>query len=56
MNEAELELGDVPTMMRVQRAEFWHKQGGGERKVVDRKVTKQIEEARVGPSVCLVPN
>jgi len=42
MDEAELRFGGVPMKMRVQKAEFWHKQGG-ERKVVDRKrVTKQI--------------
>jgi len=29
MNEAGPKLGDVPTMMRVQKAEFRHKQGGG---------------------------
>lgn len=43
MDEAELRLGDASTRMRVQKAEFGHKdqQGareqGGERKVVDRK-------------------
>ena len=50
MDEAELRLGDGSTGMRVQMAEFGHKQqqgpggqGGGERKVVDRrKATKRI--------------
>lgn len=45
MDEAELRLGDASTRMRVQQAEFGHKQhhGGGERKVVDRKkATKRI--------------
>ena len=50
MDEAELRLGDASTAMRVQKAEFGHKQhgmgghgGGGERKVVDRKkATKRI--------------
>jgi len=51
MDEAELRLGDGSTRMRVQIAEFGHKQqqgpggqgGGGERKVVDRrKATKRI--------------
>ncbi|KAF9650859.1 hypothetical protein BDM02DRAFT_3185018 [Thelephora ganbajun] len=51
MDEAELRLGDASTRMRVQKAEFGHKQhqgasihvGGGERKVVNRKkATKRI--------------
>jgi len=50
MDEAELRLGDTSTRMKVQKAEFGHKhqqgaggQGGGERKVVDRKkVTRRI--------------
>jgi len=46
MDEAELRLGDASTRMRVQQAEFRHKQqqgGGGERKVVNKKkATKRI--------------
>ena len=50
MDEAELRLGDGSTRMRVQQAEFGHKhhqgtggQGGGERKVVNKKkATKRI--------------
>lgn len=47
MDEAELRLGDPSTRMRVQKAEFRHKQQqdeqGGERKVVNKKkATKRI--------------
>lgn len=51
MDEAELRLGDASTRMKVQKAEFRHKQqqgvggqgGGGERKVVNKKkATKRI--------------
>ena len=50
MDEAELRLGDSSTRMRVQKAEFGHKQqqgpeghAGGERKVVSKKkATKRI--------------
>jgi len=52
MDEAELRLGDVSTRMKVQRAQFGHKQqqgtdgqggGGGERKVANRKkATRRI--------------
>jgi len=52
MDEAELRLGDASTRMKVQRAEFGHKQqqgtdgqggGGEERKVVNRKTaTRRI--------------
>ena len=47
MDEAELRLGDPSTRMKVQKAEFGHKQNhgehGGERKVVSKKkATKRI--------------
>lgn len=49
MDDGELRLGDASTRMRVQKAEFGHKQQqggsehGGERKVVDRKrATRRI--------------
>jgi len=41
MNEAEPRLGDVLTTMKVQKAEFRHRHGAEERKVVDRKVTRR---------------
>ena len=56
MDEAELRLGDASTRMRVQEAQFGHKQqqgasGGGERKVVNKKkATKRIGKMqRYGP-------
>jgi len=64
MDEAELRLGDASTRMRVQVAEFGHKQqqgvggqgGGGERKVVNRKkATKRIGKMqRYGPQVAFL--
>jgi len=66
MDEAELRLGDASTRMRVQMAEFGHKQqqgvagqgGGGERKVVNRKkATKRIGKMqRCGSRVVLLLN
>jgi len=60
MDEAELRLGDGSTRMKVQMAEFGHKQqqgpggqGGGERKVVNRKkATKRI--GKMQKSVSLI--